>query len=206
LIQGVWGNNRIEVGILTVLARSPEDELTVERLDVSQRGAIILGGQCTQAEVLRMAAEIPLRALILASLTPNLIATAAHSPVAILVLEGFGRLPLGSSTFKILSTNDKRDICLNTAPWNRINGTRPELVLPLPASGQIPAPMDSSAFTAGQTVKVIRAPYQGQIATLVSLCSGLTSFPSGIRAPAAIIRLESGDQVPAPLANLDVIA
>lgn len=206
LIQGVWGNNRIEAGVLTVLARSPEDELTVEHLDVSQRGAIILGGLCTQAEVLRMAAEIPLRALILASLTPNLISMAAKTPVPILVLEGFGRLPLNSITFEILSTNDKRDICLNTAPWNRINGTRPELVLPLPTSGQIPAPLDSNAFVAGQPVKVIRAPNTGQIATLVSLCSGLTLFPSGIRAPAAIICLKSGDQVPAPLANLELIA
>jgi len=28
LLQGVWGNNLIEDGMLTVLARSPEDELT----------------------------------------------------------------------------------------------------------------------------------------------------------------------------------
>ncbi len=206
LLQGVWGNGLIEDGVLTVLARSPEDELTNDRLDVSQRGAIILGGPCIQAEVLRTAVEIPLRALILSSLAARLIPLAVKSTIPIIVMEGFGRMPLDSTAYKILSTNDKREVCINAAAWDRVTGARPEVVIPQPASGQLPAPRESVNYTAGQTVKVIHAPHKGEIATLVSTSPGLVLFPNGIRAPAATIRLESGDQVPAPLANLEVIA
>jgi hypothetical protein len=206
LIQGIWGNNLIEDGVLTVLARSPEDELTVDRLDVSQRGAIILGGPCTQPDVLRIAAEVPLRALVLASITAKLIPLAAKCTIPIVVLEGFGRLPMSTSAFRILSTNDKRDICINAAAWNHFTGEKPEVVIPLPSSGQIPAPRESDIYAAGKTVKIIQAPHKGQVATVVALCPGLTTFPSGIRMPAAVLRLESGDQVTAPLVNMDVIA
>jgi hypothetical protein len=206
LLQGVWGNNLIEDGMLTVLARSPEDELTVDRLDVSQRGAIILGGPCTRAEVFRTAAEVPLRALILASITPNLIPVAAKCSIPVLVMEGFGRLPMAGTTYKIISTNEKREICVNATAWGRSTGARPGVGIPLPAGTQIPYPRESDNFTSGQMVKVIQFPYKGQVGTLTSLCPGLTTFSNGVRAPAAMLRLDNGEQVALPLTNLEVIA
>jgi hypothetical protein len=205
LIQGVWGNNLIEGGILTVLARNPGDELLSIRLDVSMRGAIVLGGPCTQADVIRTAAEIPLRALILSSLTPDLFPVVSQVRMPVLVLNGIGKVPMDDATYKILSTNDKRGICVNAAPWNRYNRTRPELVIPLPSSGQLTPPREADIFAPGQTVRVVQSPNRGAIATIVTLRPGVVAFPSGIRMPSAILQMENGEKATFALANLEVI-
>jgi hypothetical protein len=43
LIQGVWGNGRVDYGLLQVLARSAEEEFRPDRIDVSE-GAVVMGG------------------------------------------------------------------------------------------------------------------------------------------------------------------
>jgi hypothetical protein len=205
LIQGVWGNNKIEAGVMYVLARNPEEELLPSRMDVSLRGAIVVAGPVTQAEVLQTAAEIHVRALVVASLAPDLISLANQSPLPIMVLEGFGKLPFTSTSYKILSTNDKREICVNTNNKNRFTATHPEIIIPLPAPGTLPNPRETDIFAPGQIVRITQAPLKGKVATLVSLRPGLTSFPSGLRARAAVVRLENEDQATVPLANLEVI-
>jgi hypothetical protein len=54
-------------------------------------------------------------------------------------------------------------------------------------------------------VLVTRAPYAGQIGTLSNILLGLSVLPSGIKAQAAEIRLENGDNVVVPLTNLEVL-
>ena len=205
LIQGIWGNGRIEGGLLTVVARSPDDELLPDRLDVSMRGAVVLGGPCTQAEVIRAAAEIPIRALIVASLTPELLPLANEATMPIVALSGIGRLSMDEPTYKILSTSEKREICVNAMPWNRYNRSRPELIIPLPSSGSSIPPREADIFAPGQTVRVTQFPGKGTVATIATLRPGLTAFPSGVRAPSAILQLDNGEKTAAALANLEII-
>ncbi len=73
LIQGVWGNGRVDTGVMINLAEKPDTELTVSRMDVSMRGSIIVAGQVKQAEALKAAADLPVRGLILGSLFPSLL-------------------------------------------------------------------------------------------------------------------------------------
>src|SRR5688572_24777581 len=58
LVQGMWGNGRIDSGVLVNLAETPDSILTPGRLDVSLRGSIILAGIVKDAETLEAAAEI----------------------------------------------------------------------------------------------------------------------------------------------------
>jgi len=205
LVQGVWGNGKIDKGILTVVCHTPDEELSTSQLDVSMRGVVVLGGPCTSEEVLRTAADIPLRGLIIPSLSANLVSVAAELALPILLLEGFGKIPIDRSAYQVLSTNDKREVVVNAVPRDRRGGRRPEVIIPLPSSGQIPRPREADIFAPGQTVRMLRTPYAASTGTLVTIRPGKNAFQSGIHAPAAVVRLENGDQVMVPLANLEVI-
>ncbi len=205
LIQGVWGNGRIDFGLLGVLARSPQDKMTMDRLDVSQRGTILLGGYCGDAKILSNAAEIPIRGLILASMDSSLVPLASKMRYPILIIEGFGNIPMNSAAYKLLSTSDRREIAVNAESWDQLSGARPECVIPLPASGQPPAPVEASSFAVGQKVRVVGVLHKAPIGVIASLRSGMSVLENGVRAPAADVRLENGENITYPLANLEVL-
>lgn len=202
LIQGVWGNGQINLGMLHCLAKQPDDELTRSDLDMSLRGSVVLGGWVEKSDTLIAADELPLRGLILGSMSSDLVPVALKINCPVVLIEGFGRIPMNASAFKLLTTNEKRDVSID-ASWDAIRGDRPEIVIPLPAQGQ--PPHDMLEFNPGQTVRMIVPPHAGQIGTLLSLRPGLTALPNGVRVPCADIRLENSQVVIAPLANLDVL-
>jgi hypothetical protein len=203
LIQGVWGNNRVDQGVLLSLARTPDDEFVRARLDVSMRGAVILAGYCAQADALQAAADLPLRGLILGSMSADLIPVVNKLNFPVILLSGIGRIPIDSAAYKILTTNEKRDTSLNSMPWNPQTGDRPEVVIPLPSVGNV-AP-ETDKFNQGQTVRIQGAPYNNFIGTLVQLKPGLSGLANGVRTPSALVQLENEEQVTVPLANLEVL-
>jgi hypothetical protein len=205
LIQGVWGNDRIDFGLMHVLAGRPEEILTADQLDVSFRGSVILGGYCSQSDVFSAAADLPLRGLILSSIASSLVPLASSMPYPIIVLEGFGPLPMNGAAFNLLSTSDRRQVAINAEPWDRFADKRPEVFIPLPSDGRASPLHDTIEFAPGQRVRVVRAPQKSQIGTIVSLPTGMEVFPSGVQGPAARVRLENGEESVLPLANLEVL-
>ncbi len=205
LIQGVWGNGRIDTGLMVNLAESAQGVLSAARMDVSLRGSIVLGGMCKDAESLQAAAEVPIRGLILSSIFPSLLPMAREMRFPIVVTDGFGVLPMNSVAYRLLSTNAKREVTLNAEVYDRYSGARPEVIIPLPVSQEPPVPREVEAFAPGQTVRMRRPPSLGAIGTLVSLRPGLTTLTSGLRAPAADVKMESGETVIVPLVNLEVV-
>jgi hypothetical protein len=206
LIQGVWGNGPVDAGLMNVLLTAPDDELTTDRLDVSLRGSVILAGHCAEAQVLKAAAELPVRGLILASMDPSLVQTAARMPYPLVLLEGFGSRPMNSAAYRLLTTNERRDVAVNAQPWDAYTSSRPEVVIPLPASGALPIAGDVVTFATGQTVRLLRAPYSGRIGAVAGISLGPVALPNGLMAPAAEVRLENGEMAIVPLANLEVLA
>ncbi len=205
LIQGVWGNGRIDSGLMTSLIEKHDDILTADRLDVSLRGSVILGGHVRDTDTLRAAAELPVRGLILSSMYSTLLQTAYQMKYPILVLEGFGAMPMNSAAFKLLTTNNKREATVNAEHFDRYNGNRPEVIIPLPVSNEPDEPNPYEAFAAGQTVRMKRPPHAGMIGSIISLRAGLSELPSGLRAAAADVRLENGETLIVPLVNLEVV-
>ena len=203
LIQGMWGNDRFNQGVLLGVIQSPTEELTDQRLDVSMRGAIVYGGPCLQAKILKIAEELPLRGLVVSSLAPELVEQAELMSIPVVVVEGFGKIPYCSAAFKILSTSDKRDVCLKASRNNPFAGEYPEVILPLNAIGENLA--DAVEIQAGQTVRIVGAPANGCIGVIVQIRPGTTHLPNGLITPAANIRLENNEIVTIPLANLDII-
>jgi hypothetical protein len=202
LVQGVWGNGKIDLGMLNIQIKSPDDELTRSTLDVTSRGSIVVAGHVSQADTLQAADELPLRGLVLGSLSSELADLAAKMNYPIMLVEGFGRIPFDSAALSLLTTHDRRDVSID-ASWSPERGERPELFVPLPANGS--PPKDTVEFAAGQTVRVHAPPYAGKIGSIASLHPGQTRLSNGLRTPTAEIKLETGEFVTVPLANMDVL-
>lgn len=205
LAQGVWGNGRIDSGLMTSLIEKQDDVLNAERLDMSMRSLVILGGHVRDADTLRAAMDLTVRGLILSSLHSSLIQMARQMKYPILVLDGFGAMPMNSAVFKLLTTNAKREITVNAERFDRYEGVRPEVYIPLPVSTEPDEPQDFYYLAAGQTVRMRRPPYAGAIGIIESLRPGLSLLPSGLRAPAADVKIESGETTIVPLANLEIV-
>ena len=205
LIQGVWGNGRIDSGMLVNIAAKPDGVLTAGRLDVSLRGSILLAGMVKDAETLQAAADLPVRGLILSSLYPSLIQQAREMRYPIMVTDGFGPLPMNSAAYKLLSTNVKREVTINAEVYDRYSGARPEAIIPLPTSTDPPAPREVETFAPGLQVRMRRPPALGMIGIIVAVKPGLTLLPSGLRAPSAEVKLENSEIIVAPLVNLEVV-
>jgi len=203
LIQGAWGNNRLDQGPLINMAHSPGELLTRERLDVSMRAAVVLAGHCDRAEVLLGANELGLRGLILGSMTADLVPTALQIAMPVLLLEGFGTQPINSFAYRLLTTSEKRDVCVNAATPEPLFGTRPEVFIELPAEGE-PA-REMITFEEGQEVRIIGKPHESVVGSLEEILPMSVALPNKLKTRAAIIRLEDSQEVIIPLSNLDVI-
>jgi hypothetical protein len=203
IIQGVWGNGKTEYGTLVNLCEKPDTQFSADKLDVNQQGAILLGGWCADLNVIRKAVENHVRGIILASMTADLIYPIQEIPIPVLLLEGFGRLAHNSISFKLLSSGNRREIAVSAIPWDRVTGERPECLIPLPTEGSL---LEESAFlSAGQTVRVIQAPYNGWIGTIQKIRSGQSLLANGVRTTVADIKFENNDVAALPLVNLDLI-
>jgi hypothetical protein len=205
LIQGVWGNGRVDSGSLINMAEKPDGVLTTGQLDVSMRGTVILAGMVQDAEVLKVAAELPVRGLILSSIYPSLLQVAREMRYPILITDGFGPLPMNSAAYKLLSTNVKRDVTINAEVFDRYSGARPELIIPLPIASDPPLLREVESFAPGLQVRMRRPPAIGMIGTIAAIRQGITTLPSGLRAHSADVKLENGETVLVPLVNLEVV-
>jgi len=205
LIQGTWGNGRIDNGLMVNLIEKPDAVLTADRLDVSLRGSVILGGHVRDLEVLRAAAELPVRGLIISSMVSALLQAAVQMRYPILVLDGFGAMPMNSAAYNLLTTNNKREATVNAEHFDRYNGNRPEVIIPLPVSTEPEEPNAYETFTVGQRVRMRRSPHAGMLGMLTNLPPGMSLLPSGLRALAGEVKLENGTSVLVPLVNLEVV-
>jgi hypothetical protein len=202
LLQGVWGNGKMDYGVLTVLAHEPLAEITPQHMDVSLRGSIVMAGYASDPEVLRSAEELPLRGLVLSSARAALVPKMLEMAIPVMLLEGFGELAYSQAAFQLLQANDRKEVALNAESWDPFKGVRPELIIPTPGA-DVAAP-ESAKFEVNQAVRVLRAPYAGVSGTITAL-RGQATFPGGLRAAAAEVRLDDGASAVLPLANLEVI-
>lgn len=205
LIQGVWGNGFIDDGLMNVLAHSPEDELLPDQLDISMRGSIVMGGYCKSADTLDAAMDLPVRGLILASMDPELIPKAFKVSFPIVLIDGFGNIPMNMAAYKLLSTNERRNVVVNAQQWDHFMGNRPEVVIPLPSTEDSAYVRESGLLSPGQKVRVIRAPHIGKIGRFLGFRSEGFVLPNGLRARCAEIDLDDGDRVILPTMNLDIL-
>lgn len=204
-IQGAWGNGGLSDGFLQMVGNAASDVLTADQIDMSLRGAILVAGSCEQRQALDLAAQVPIRGLVLGSLAIRLVPLAQKMPYPILLTEGFGKTPMNADAFKLLSNHNTEPATLNAQVSDALNGDRPEVIIPLKDVGHPPQAVATQNFHVGHSVRVLSGLDKGQIGEITALLPPSTLFPSGIRAASAEVALAGGQREDYPLVNLELL-
>ncbi|MEJ2486112.1 MAG: hypothetical protein P8Y72_09265 [Anaerolineales bacterium] len=203
-VQGVWGNGRIGIGGLYVSADSPDHVLQSRDLDPSQRGQVMLAGHCNNPKMLDALDKIKMRGLILGSMDTRLRPIASRMPYPIMVLEGFGKIPINPVAYRLLSTSAQRETTLNAARFDRATGERPELIIPVVGEVASSVPVELEPLDVGKRVRIMHPPYRGMVGTVSNL-AGNQQMPNGLRAESVEITFGEEEKVVVPVANIEIL-
>jgi hypothetical protein len=205
LIQGVWGNNREDFGVMRVVGTGPRDRLLTDQLDMKLRGAVLIAGICDDPAPLQHANELAVRGIILGGLAADLVPIANSMPYPIVVVDGFGPIPLNQAAYELLTTNRGRDAALDARPMKAYESHRPEVVIPLPVVNPTDVPEDLIPLTAGVRVRVTRAPVAGEVGIVEEVLNQVMVYPNGVLTRSARVNLEFTGSTIVPLANLEIL-
>jgi hypothetical protein len=205
LLQGVWGNGRMGAGELHTLEGSWLAPLDDGMISEVEGGQVVAAGQCLDGDVLDYLAERDIAGLIVESLAPGMMSEAALMPFPVVALQGFGVLPPDPFVLELLKPQAGLMICVHAAGFDRLAGERPEAILSLPDVAKVGAMAHRMMLGVGQRVRVFSGEKLGQVGEVTALGDELATFASGLRLPAAIVRLSDGLELMVPQQNLVIL-
>ena len=218
-IQGIFGMGGENRGELRVLVDNREDELTSEMIPGDVKGAVIVGGSFISLEAYKKAISVGAAAVVsggfnyhdlkdVLGYTLGVAITGSENLGTSLILtEGYGRIPMGNRCFELLQQHNGKFTSVNGSTQIRAGVIRPEIVIPLTADDSKESRSDkdiTSGISAGSLVRVIRAPYFGDIGTVVSLPSELQQMESETMVRVAEVEIK-GETLVIPRANLEMV-
>ena len=218
-IQGIFGIGGENRGELRVLVDNRDDELTPEMITVDVKGAVIVGGSFISLEAYKKAISVGAAAVVAGGFnyhdledvlgyTLGVAITGSEDLGTSLILtEGYGRIPMGNRSFELLQQHNGKFTSVNGATQIRAGVIRPEIVIPLTANDSMGSGSDKdtvSGISAGSLVRVVRAPYFGDIGTVVSLPSELQQMESETMVRVAEVEI-GGESLEIPRANLEMV-
>jgi len=126
--------------------------------------------------------------------------------ITVIVTEGFGRLPIAKRTFDLLGKLSGQKVSVNGATQIRAGVLRPEILVPRMNSGEHEkADAFGRGLTEGMIIRIIREPYFGKLATVVDLPAQLVPLETEAKVRVLRARLENGNEVVVPRANVEMI-
>lgn len=205
LIQGVWGNGHVAHGVMQVLSRDLDEEVLPEQIDISYRGAIAVGGFCKNPEFFHTAASIPVKGVVLGSMSSSLIPVAQEMEYPIIIVDGFGQKALNSSAVKLILSNNEKEFSLNAQEFDQNMGDYPEIIISLTSPETSQPPQDMDSISLGKQAYILSGPQASRIGTIENLFPDDYTFPNGIQAAAAELNLGQTEKITVPLRNLELI-
>ncbi len=206
LVQGVWGNGRRGWGVMRIVGDGPAERLQPAKLDITLRGALLVGGTVDNPAPLHQATELSVRGLVLGSMSAELIPVALRMTYPIILIDGFGSIPMNRPAYELLSANAGREASVEATIREAYESQLPEVIVPLPASQRARSPETVIPFKPGLRVRALRPPYAGAVGNLLHFLPRPEAYPSGVLSRSATVELEGIGPVAIPLANLEVVA
>ena len=218
-IQGIFGIGGESRGTMEILVDNREQELTMDLLNESHKGKIVVGGSFVNLETYKKALSLQIAGIVVGGFnyydleeilgyTLGVAITGSEDLVtSLIVTEGFGNIRMGSRTFDLLNKENGKFVSINGATQIRAGVIRPEIVIPLQKS-DIPETSvyqsDDRGIGEGSLVRIIRAPYFGKMGEVVSLPPELQQMESETMVRVAEVKIDSG-VLNIPRANLEMV-
>lgn len=205
LLQGVWGNGCINSGSLRVLVETWSVPLEASMLADADPEQVLAAGYCLDANVFDVLEALKPAGLILASLAPGLLPSAAALPIPIIVLQGFGIIPPAAFYLDMVTPLAGEIACLHARPTDRLQGLRPEVIIPQDGDSENVILGSRTKLQTGLRVQVCSGEAMGLVGLVAKLNEGFTHFDSGLQVASAVIQLENGERITVPSQNLVVL-
>lgn len=219
-IQGIFGIGGEIQGEIKVVVDSNKQELTPELLTEECRGKIVIGGSLVTNATLAKAIEVGAVAVVAGGFNDSDlrdflgfdlgVAITGHEDkgITLVFTEGFGSMRMAQATFDLFKSQEGRMASINGATQIRAGVIRPEIIVPLDED-EIVLEEDKSGegglLAIGTTIRVIREPYFGMLATVSGLPPELTKLESEAKVRVMEAKLETGETVILPRANVELI-
>lgn len=205
LVQGIWGNGRQGFGAMNLVGDGPGGRLETDLLDINLRAAVLVAGFCDHPAPLHQATELKARGLIVGGLSADLIPVVRRLPYPVIVVAGFGQIPLDRGTFDLLSENIGKEAAIDARPHQPYSRHRPEVVVHDPVGLEAEIPQEIIPLRPGVAVRALRKPHTGRVGLVRELQPYGTVFPSGIISRCAKVDLQGIGVREIPLVNLEII-
>ncbi len=219
-VQGIFGVGGETYGRIVMACDSHEQELTAELIKPVMKDCVVVGGARMTDAAIERAREIGAAAVVSGGMDDEdlrdflgydlgvAITGSEDVGITLIITEGFGEIAMSERTFGLLSSRVGADASVNGATQIRAGVMRPEILIPLTAEHRARARQQvrtDGQLVPGRPVRIIRDPYFGLIGAVGNLPPEPQVLDSGSRARVLEVKLDSGDSVVIPRANVELI-
>ncbi len=219
-IQGIFGIGGETIGEILVVAKSPDEELTKEKITPEMKGKILIGGSYVTSEALREAVKCGVKGVVVGAIDDkNLkdflgydigvaITGNEQKGITLMITEGFGKLPMAKRTFELFLELNGKKASMNGATQIRAGVIRPEVIVAIPEEQIVSEESEeelSQGLAIGTIVRVIREPYFGRIGKVTALPPELQIIETEAKVRVLELEFDNGERVIVPRANVEII-
>lgn len=206
LIQGIWGSGQEGFGVLRLMGSNPAQSVDPEAIDISCRGTILVGGSSVGEEALYRAQEIQVEGIVVGGLDAGLRELASSMPFPVIVTEGMGKFAISAPIFDLLQAHEGQETSIRGTMEARGGAVRPEIVIYLPhVTGEaVVESRPEFVLGEGSEVRIVRGPHLGKTGRVVGFPSYARKVETGGSFGGIEVKLEGGEEVFVPGANLEL--
>ncbi|MEW6026005.1 MAG: hypothetical protein AB1599_01745 [Planctomycetota bacterium] len=220
-IQGIFGIGGETNGIIEVIVKDPEQELTPELIKPVHQHKIIVGGSYVSAAALKKAIDTGVSGIVVGGFDDKdlkallgydlgvAITGTEKIGLTLVLTEGFGRINMARKTFELLMSKQGKKASISGATQIRAGVIRPEIIIPDPSLKEKEKAVDQGwergAMNEGDVIRIIREPYFGKLAKVKALPNELVKIET--ESPARVLHAEfpDGKVATIPRANVELL-
>lgn len=198
VIQGIWGNGRANAGTIRLLISSPSDSANPALINPGLRGTVLVVGATADRTLLERAQAVGVSGIVAGSMDGSVLALAQSVTYPIVLTEGFGNLPINDPSFALLAELNGREATVGVlSPKIGV----PEILVA--RGGNLRPLFPPGVLAAGDRVRLLSAPYIGQLGTIEESAGRRVPLPNRVPATVCTVLLDRGLSVQVPYANVE---